>query len=332
MAVFLCRRCGHVREVANDLAGRSVNCPRCKQTGAIHDTAKVLERLIAVCRTQGRELRTLRAAEPAPADSSQPANVEHSPLADIDIHDTTALADPRQFGPVLAWFEQRGIGVEPNPRALDTSGFFDEVAMQLGDRYETLKPVSDQIRYVQNRGYSSVKLTLSKRSQKEIGAITQFCRDLHQYSLVAKYFHQKNDKIVRLVLQTAPEIVKFFSGEWLEWYVLMKLLAHFRDRGIAAACLRNPVVTFPNEDVHELDVFFLVNDGVPLCIECKTGEFRQDIDKYARLAKRLNLDKEQFLICATGLDEKHIRGFNSMYGVTFANEGNFLEHVQRLAS
>ena len=330
MAVFLCGRCGHVREVANDHIGRSVDCPRCKQTGAIHDTVKVLERLIGVCRAQSKELRELR-AELAPVDSNQLASVEQSPLADIDIHDTTALADPRQFGPILAWFEQRGIRVEANPHAMDTSGFLDEVAMQLGDRYETLMLVSDRIRYVQKKGYSNVKLTLSRRSQKEIGAITQFCRDLHQYSLVAKYFHHKNDKIVRLTLQTAPEIVNFFNGEWLEWYVFMKLLAHFRERGTPAACLRNPVVTFPNEDLHELDVFFLVDNGIPLCIECKTGEFRQDIDKYTRLARRLSLDKEQFLICATGLDEKHIRGFNSMYGVTFANERNFLEHVQRIA-
>ena len=225
MAVFLCGRCGHVREVANDHIGRSVDCPRCKRTGAIHDTVKVLERLIGVYRTQSRELRELR-AEPAPVDSNQPANVEQSPLVDIDIHDTTALADPRQFGSILAWFEQRGIRVEANPHAMDTSGFFDEVAMQLGDRYETLMLVSDQIRYVQQKGYSNVKLTLSKRSQEEIGAITQFCRDLHQYSLVAKYFHHKNDKIVRLTLQTAPEIVKFFNGEWLEWYVFMKLLGN----------------------------------------------------------------------------------------------------------
>ena len=334
MAVFLCRRCGHVREVANDHIGRSVDCPRCKQSGAIHDTVKVLERLIGVYRAQSRVLRELR-AKLAPAESSEPASVEQSEqpsLADIDIHDTIALADPRQFEPILAWFEQRRIRFEANPRTMDTSGFFDEAAVQLGDRYETLKRVSDQIRYVQQKGYGNVKLTLSKHSQKEIGIITQFCRELHQYSLVAKYFHQKNESIVRLTLQTAPEIVKFFNGEWLEWYVFMKLLAHFRERGIPAACLRNPVVTFPNEDVHELDVFFLVNGGVPLCVECKTGEFRQDIDKYGKLAKRLNLEKEQFLVCVTGLDERQIRGFNSMYGVTFANERSFLEHAQRVAS
>ena len=331
MAVFLCNKCGHVREVANDYIGKSVNCPQCKQSNPIYDTVKLLNRVIGEYRAQNKALRELR-EQLAPTESIEPRAVELQPLADIDIHDTTALADPRQYGPILAWFEQRRIQIEVNHRAIDTTGFFDEIAVQLGDQYEILKLVSDNIKYVQQKGYTNVRLMLSNSSQKEIAAITHFCRELHQYSFVAKYFYHKKDKIVRLTLQTVPEIVKFFNGEWLEWFVFMKLLTFFREKRIPVACLRGPLVTFPNEDVHELDVFVLIDNELPLCIECKTGEFRQDINKYSRLIKRLNLEKAQFLICATGLDEKQSQGFNSMYDVTFANERNFLEHVQRFAS
>ena len=337
MAVFLCGKCGHVREVPSDYIGRSVDCPRCSQSGSIHDTVNLLHRVIGEYRAKSRELRELRArlAPAEPAGAAEPigtVDVEQVPLADIDIHDTAALADPRQFAPILAWFEQRKNRLEVNHRAMDTTGFFDEVAVRLGDGYETLKPVSNQIRFAQRKGFSAAKLSLVKSSEDEIEVLTRFCRELHQYSFVAKYFHDKDEKTAWLTLQTAPEIVKFFDGEWLEWYVFMKVLAFFRERRIAAACLRNPLVTFPNEDVHELDVLFLIDGRVPLCIECKTGEFRQDIDKYTRLVKRLKLEKEQFLVCATGLDEKQIQGFNSMYGVTFANETNFLEHVRRVAA
>ena len=331
MAIFLCGKCGHVREVRNDHIGRSVGCPRCKRAGAIHDTVKLLERLIGEYRAQRTELRELR-TKLAPEEAAGPPAVERSSLPDIDIHDTDALADPRQFEPIVAWFEKRRIQLDANHRAMDTTGFFDEVAVQLGDEFETLKLVSNQIRYAQRRGFSAAKITLSKSGEDEIAVLTDFCRDLHQYSFVAKYFYRKDDRIAWLTLQTAPEIVRFFNGEWLEWYVFMKLLAFFRERRIPVACLRNPVVTFPTEDVHELDVFFLVDNRIPLCVECKTGEFRQDIDKYTRLVKRLSLEKGQFLVCATGLDEKQIQGFNSMYGVTFANETNFLEHVRRIAT
>ena len=331
MAVFLCVKCGHVREVPSEYIGRSVDCPRCKQAGAVHDTVKLFERLIGEYRARRAELRELR-AKLAPGEAAGPLAGERPPLPEIDIHDTQALVDPRQFEPIVAWFRKRGVQFNANQRAMDTTGFFDEIAVQLGDGYETLKLVINQIRYAQRRGFSAAKITLSKSDGDEVAALTNFCQALHQYSFVAKYFYKKDDRIAWLTLQSAPEIVKFFNGEWLEWYVFMKLLAFFRERRIPAACLRNPVVTFPNEDVHELDVFFLVDNRIPLCIECKTGEFRQDIEKYTRLAKRLSLEKGQFLVCAIGLDEKHIQGFNSMYGVTFANEANFLEHVQRVVA
>jgi len=331
MAVFLCGKCGHVREVPSEYIGRSVGCPQCKQAGAVHDTVKLFERLIGGYRAQKVELRDLR-AKLAPGEAARPPGGDRPPLPEIDIHDTQALADPRQFESIVAWFKKRRVQFDANQRAMDTTGFFDEVAVQLGDGYETLKLVSNQIRYAQRRGFSAAKITLSKSAEDEIATLTNFCRTLHQYSFVAKYFHKKDDRIAWLTLQTAPEIVKFFNGEWLEWYVFMKLLAFFRERRMPAACLRNPVVSFPNGDVHELDVFFLVDNRIPLCIECKTGEFRQDIEKYTRLVKRLSLEKGQFLVCAVGLDQKRIQGFNSMYGVTFANETNFLRHVQRIAA
>jgi hypothetical protein len=112
----------------------------------------------------------------------------------------------------------------------------------------------------------------------------------------------------------------------------MKLLEFFRERQVSTACLRNLSLTFPNEDRHELDVFFLVNGRLPVCIECKSGEFRRDIEKYAALRQRLNLEKPQFLLCAAGLSAEKAQGLTSMYDVTFVNEHNFLPHIEGLVS
>jgi hypothetical protein len=76
-------------------------------------------------------------------------------------------------------------------------------------------------------------------------------------------------------------------------------------------------VIFPNEDLHELDVFFLVEGNTPVCIECKTGEFRQDIDKYLRLRKRLGIDRSQFILCCLGLGDEQAAGLSSMYELSF---------------
>lgn len=55
----------------------------------------------------------------------------------------------------------------------------------------------------------------------------------------------------------------------------------------------------------------------PICIECKTGEFRRDIDKYVRLNKRLGLAKSRFILCCTDLNAEQAQGLSAMYDLSF---------------
>ena len=288
--------------------------------------AKVIEQFLA----QKKELQQLRSQLTPQSTPDSPEQEEQvQALSDIDIYNTAELKSEQQYEPILKFFQKHGIALDVNHQALDTTGFFDEVAVQLGDQYETLRLISDKIKYIQHKGYTNVKIALKKKSQKEIQIITRFCKDLYEYSFVAKYFYQKQEKIVRLTLQTASKIVSFFNGEWMEWFIFMKLLDFFQEKQLTVSCLRNLSVTFQNKDQHELDVFFLINKTVPLCIECKTGEFRKDIEKYSVLRERLKLDGQQFLICVIGLSDKQTQGLSSMYDLTFVNEKNFLRQVEK---
>ncbi|MCI5221407.1 MAG: DUF1887 family protein [Candidatus Electrothrix sp. AR4] len=332
MALFRCSKCGHLREVPNDYLGKSVKCPRCQASNPIYDTIGFVTKIIAQYLEQKNELRQLRNQLDPPKAADLTETEQTHVLKDVDIHNTAAMASQQQYEPIIKWFKKHQVQLDVNHQAVDTTGFFDEVAMELGDNFYTLKLVSDKIKYIQRKGYTTVKITLFKKSQKDIKAITQFCKVLYDYSFVAKYYYQKQEKIIRLTLQTAPKIVNFFNGEWMEWFVFMKLLNFFREKQLPVACLRNLAVTFQNEDSHELDVFFLINDEIPLCIECKTGEFRKDIEKYSILQKRLKLEKTQFLVCVIGLSQKQTQGLSSMYDVTFVNEKNFLQQVEQLVT
>jgi hypothetical protein len=77
-------------------------------------------------------------------------------------------------------------------------------------------------------------------------------------------------------------------------------------------------------------VFFILNGKVPVCIECKSGEFRQSIDKYTGLRKRLGLEKAQFIVCVAGLPGDQASGLSSMYDLTFVNEQDLRPHLERL--
>ncbi len=328
MAIFRCNKCGHLREVGNDYIGKAVKCPKCDNAVTCHDTVAYLNVLIKKYIDKSREFNALN--KELTNDNSKKEIVENFSFVDIDIHNTDILTQAANFSPIIRWFEQKNIEVLIDPEAVDTTGFFDEIALRLGNNFSVLKSVSNQIKYVQNKGYKNVKIDLSKKSNKEVQQITTFCKTLYDYSFVAKYFYQKKDQIIRLTLQTVPKIRNFFNGIWMEWFTLMQLLKFFSKRKIAPACSRSLKINFSGNDSNELDIFFLTEQEIPVYIECKSGEFRHDINKYLTLRKKLNIEKEQFILCIFGLDQDKAQGLTSMYDLTFVNESSLIDHVQTI--
>jgi len=326
MAIFRCNKCGHIREVGNDYIGKSVKCPKCEQITTIHDTITFIKALIQKYIAQNKELQDLR--QGSTGNELFNENAENFSFEEIDIYNTNVLTQGSNFEPILKWFEERKIDIDVNPETVDTTGFFDEIALLIGNNFNVLNVVSNQIKYIQNKGYSNVKIELSKKGPQEIQQITSFCKELYDYSFVAKYFYQKKDKAIHLTLQKAPKIREFFNGIWMEWFTFIKLLEFFREQKINPACTRAIEISFPGGNSNELDLFILTEKNVPICIECKTGEFRKDIDKYLSLRKQLDINKNQFVICVFGLSQEQAQGMTSMYDITFVNETSLIQHIQ----
>ena len=238
----------------------------------------------------------------------------------------TSISD---YSIVTDWFAKNNIAVEVDEDAIDTRGFFDEVAITLGNNFDTLESVLEQIRFIQRKGYDTVKISLEKKSAHEIEIIKRFCQELYDYSFVARYFLDKKKNAIYIELQKAKKIVNFFNGLWMEWYVYMMLLSLFDKQELPSTLLRGLKITHPNRDKNELDIFFVIGD-VPIVIECKSGEFRRDIDKYIILKKRLRLSKKQFIICAIGLDGMHTDGLTNTYDITFKNQNNLIQYIEEI--
>ena len=333
MAVYRCNKCGGIAELPQDAVGTTVDCRQCGQPSTVHDTVffvrKVLERYFAMQAALKRAQAESDAAEDSAKQGPQ-EQARSNGLEDINVYNTDLISTDLQHGPIHDWFSTKNIKVQPNHKAVDTTGFFDEVAVEIGRNYELFKMVVDQIRYAQSKNHTSVSFNLSKRAQKEAQSIVAFCRQLYDYSFVSKYFYQKPEKVVRLGVQGSPQIQSFFVGEWLEWFALMQVLELCQESRIRLSCARNLSLTFSNEDAHELDVFCILNEKVPVCIECKSGEFRPVIDKYISLRKRLGLGKTQFILCVAGLPDDQAAGLSSMYDLTFVSERGLRIHLESL--
>ena len=325
MAIFRCNKCAHLQEQPEGQVGENMACPRCANSAPVYGTMFFISKLLDKYFQGQRDIARLQA--PVEKEISQP---QIAAVDDIDLANTDHLASEVQHGPIVDWFSRKQIKVQPNMRGVDTTGFFDEVAMSIGGNLPVLKEVLERIRWAQQKEYSSTTIQLDKKSAEDAQAISSFCQQLYDFSFVAKCFHNRPENNVRLILQTAPTIRDFFNGEWLEWFALMTCLSYAKERNKRFSCARNLSITLQNNESFELDVFMLIDGNIPICIECKTGEFRQNIDKYLTLRKRLGLNSKNFVMCITGLSDEHAKGLTAMYDLTFVNEQELGAQLARL--
>ncbi|MBL8446029.1 MAG: hypothetical protein JNJ44_01300 [Zoogloeaceae bacterium] len=334
MAILRCNKCGHVAELPAETIGKSVGCEKCGNEGRAYDTVlfvrKVLQQYFLL---QGEVVRLSAALEAGEGEKATPPAAP-SPgaalLADLDLHNTDQFASDSQHAGIVQWLKVRQVQARPHLEAVDTSGFFDDVPVELGDHFDLLREVVDKIRWGQQKEVPNFSVNLAKFSQKEGQAINAFCKRLHDYSLLSEYFYQKQEKVGRGTIQSAAAVRRFFAGEWLEWFAFMKLLSLARDRQREFSCARQLSLVMANEDLFEIDVFFLVDGQEPICIECKTGEFRPEIDKYLGLRKRLGVDRRRFIVCATTLTPEQAAGLSGMYELTFVNPAGLVAHLSTL--
>lgn len=305
------------------MIGTNHTCIRCESSSPVYDTVLFVNKLLEQYFTQRNEFSALRASTSQPQESRQPDSV-------INIHNSDWLSLESQHLPIVDWFKSKNISVTVNSGAVDTTGFFDEAAVAIGSDYELLGEICERIRYAQQKEYNSALIHLDKKTPEDAKALESFARKLHEYSLVSRWFSNKEEKNLRLILQNAPSVRRFFSGEWLEWFALMTGVRICHERKADFSCARNLILSYPPNEKRELDVFFLINKSKPLYIECKTGEFRQDLDKYISLKKKLNIEQKYFILCVSDLDPEQGKGLSAMHGLTFVNVQTLGQHLATL--
>jgi hypothetical protein len=331
MPIYRCNQCGFVSEDATNPIGTKVPCGRCGTASTVYGTVFYVEKLVERYLSALREIQALQQADRAVEPDAGGTLADTPPPADAQAFDATDLTSAEQHAPLRDWFAARQVQAQFDQALVDTSGYFDDAAQAIGQRFDLFGELVDRVRAAYRKSFTWINLDLSKMSQKDAQAVNALCRQLYSHTFFARYHYQKAEKVVRLSLQPAPAVRQFFEGEWLEWFTFMEMLDQCRAGGRGFSCARGVRVVFSNEDLHELDVVFLPQGHQPVVIECKSGEFRRDIDKYVRLRKRLGLDRTRFVVCATDLSDEQARSLNAMYELSFVNHQTLKSHLATLA-
>lgn len=330
MAIYRCNKCGFLAEKSPDQTGVKSACPNCQTENATYDTVFFVEKLLERYFAAARQLRAREAEANEQEPTATASQLSVPVLETLDLHNTNELSSELQHMGVSDWLSKRSITTTFDFGAVDTTGFFDEVALAIGNGDSAIKELMERVRTAQKKGFSFLNLDLSKKSQKEIQTLTAFCNRLYGYSFLAKSFYRKQEKSLHLTFQQAQPIKRFFDGAWLEWFCLLESLKTLKELKKNVSCARNIKIEFQNGDIHELDVFLVVDGETAICIESKTGEFRQSIEKCATLRRRLGINRFQFILCASDLTDELAKGLSATHDLTFLAPLDLPAHIRTL--
>ena len=329
-------RCNHCKFISEHIIHRSMpptKCANCGQDVTVYETAPFIQHIIDRWASAVRELNVLKNQDKEPTEQQQTQEYNQSnPLDNVKLSDTNILANIEQHQPLTDWFKNKQITPEFDCAAIDMSGYFNEAAAKIGKNFAIFQDILGKIIWSYHNNHSGLNLDLKKYSQKEAQQINNICREFYSHTLFSRYTYQKQDKLIHLKLQAATPIRQFFNGTWLEWFALNEILTLAKQYGknYNFSCARSAKIRFTNEDLHELDVLFLPKNKQLIVIECKTGEYRQNLDKYLNLRKRLNIPADNFILLVTNINEAQAKSLSSMYQLTFATLTGLIEQLKKV--
>ena len=231
---------------------------------------------------------------------------------------------------VIEWLESLGITVNNYYQAQSSDYIYDRLTIALGDNYQYLEKLYQQIKRKLSTG-GSFKLKLAGQEQQQICQNTSFCSQLYEYTFLATYRYIAASKTIVASPNRKGEVINFFSGQWFERFIYLKISQLLSHHELNYQCLLNPEIITPDGNNFELDIVFLV-EGKPLWIECKTGQYQNYIHKYSEFRKTLKIEPERSFLVILGISDRLAADLTQMYELVVSNENLFIQDINKIFS
>ena len=212
-----------------------------------------------------------------------------------------------------------------DPRLAQLAGF-------LGKYLPYVQPFYTRLKATLNEG-EEIQFSLLGFQGRDITHTLNFCKMLQDVGFLATFTYRRapHYKIVARLERTSVAI-NFLSGGWLEHYIRDKVIAilttHPSTMEMPYAFMKNPRILLPGDEDFEFDFLLMVGDKV-FWIEAKTGEYMDYIGKYSRVAKLLDLNRNNNLLVLVDAPRPD-SNISARYGISCCSVDEFAE-VFRLA-
>jgi len=293
----------------------------------------------AVGEVQSELIQLLRAEQGPPA---APSGISPAPPTST-VEEVAELEDESAIPPTPAerpttclhpteWLTSRRVTIlrQPPPGELDE--VFDRLATFLGERFQNVRPFYEAIkRRVGGHAYPCA-VRLTNAPPRVISDICQFGTLLHDYGFLSRYHYSRDTRTLFFDPQDDGRVTNFFTGDWLERYVLLTALERAETllpEGMEPIVLTKAVVSLPDGQETELDILLGLPDRV-LWLECKTGEdWQGHATKFGRIAGQLNIPPQRAaLVLLEPLNPTQKQAASALSGMTVINPEELEEFIE----
>lgn len=229
---------------------------------------------------------------------------------------------------ILNFLHSKKIAIK-NYRENLNDDIFLKLSNYLGSRFTHLKDLYSTIKPSLSSG-GSFYYNMQNKPQDVIAYSTQFCSMLHQNAFLSTYNYKKAAKSITGTPQRIGQVINFFTGAWLENYIMNFLLKCLETKGIDNfSFVQNCQIELQNGDDFELDMVFVIN-GIPLWIECKTGDYQRYITKYSDFRKKLGTEVQNSILIISDLPEGLSKNLSSTFQLTVVDLEEGKNYIQNL--
>ncbi len=215
----------------------------------------------------------------------------------------------------------------------DADSVLDKIALYIGKRYSLVKDLMMNMKRSLNTG-RTFRMDLKNYSQEEISSITQLCSNLYQIAFLQEYkYFRSPDYRLFASPNRIPKVINFFTGGWLERYIknaVIEIILACEEK-LSYSYIMNPQIMLPNGDDFELDLMFRIEDSF-FWFEAKTGDYQRYVDKYSRVAKILNLDRDHAYMILTDITKDGAQALTTLFHMNVVRIDDFPEVFSKVVA
>ncbi|MCX8049210.1 MAG: hypothetical protein N3A55_06080 [Methylohalobius sp.] len=251
----------------------------------------------------------------------------------VSTKETVADTVPSAFSPkapssLEQFLNSRSIQIKTLPQEDPSDQVIDSLSLYLGERYDALSGLVGKIKRAMQSGMPLTE-SLKGRSQQDISSVCQFCTRLHEVAFLEQYQYLRSPTyLIKAKATTLPRAQRFFSGQWLERFLLQKVKAVYAQIAsevigkLTFEYLINPQIILPNGDDFELDILAAIGSHF-YWIEAKSGDYQQHVAKYSKFARLLGLDFDHSFMVLTDVPKNRCDALSSLFSMSVCNLHTF---------